>query len=147
MTHSPEYRDYHHILDLLCTGTARRDPCLTPKKTRNPELSCVGTVAWQTADGPDYDGVWQFRQRVYTAAYPAEGDLDFSWSAGCQATIPLEGSLHGRSRPFPFPSRQPLRQHRGELGDVRLELRRIPGRGMMLNDQVLRRQANRTAVQ
>jgi hypothetical protein len=31
--------------------------------------------------------------------------------------------------------------------DTRFELSRIPGRGMMPDDQVLRRQADRTAVQ
>jgi hypothetical protein len=48
----------------------------------NPEFSCVGTVLAQTADGLACEGVWQFRRRVYAAAYPAEGDLDFACSNG-----------------------------------------------------------------
>jgi hypothetical protein len=48
----------------------------------NPEFSCVGTALAQTADGLACEGVWQFRQRIYTTTYPAEGDLDFACSNG-----------------------------------------------------------------
>lgn len=48
----------------------------------DPNIPCVNAVAAETSQGLTCEGVSQFRRRVGSAAYPAEGDLDFRCSNG-----------------------------------------------------------------